>query len=60
MTDDWVGYAMPLWMLLTTWHLRQAYRHYLRFDHPLATVLVSQFIVFLAVLVVVIQLGFLH
>ena len=47
-------------MLLTTWRLSQAYRHYLRFDHPLDTVLVSQFIVFLAVLVVVIQLGFLH
>jgi hypothetical protein len=29
------------------WRLRSAYRHYLRFDHPGATVLSVQFILFL-------------
>ena len=56
--DAWIFWAMILWILLTTWRLRQAYRHYLRFDHPLATVLVSQLIVFLVVIVVLLQLGY--
>jgi hypothetical protein len=54
--NAWVGWATLIWVLLTTWRLRQAYRHYLRFDHPLATVLVSQFIVFLVMVVLLLQL----
>ncbi len=56
----WIAWAMVLWILLTTWRLRQAYRHYLRFDHPLATVLVSQLIVLLTLFVMLLQLDHLH
>lgn len=56
----WLGWAIILWVPLTTWRLRQAYRHYLRFDHPLATVLVSQLIVFLVVIIALLQLEYLR
>lgn len=52
----WIAWAIVLWSLLTTWRLRQAYAHYLRFDHPLATILVSQFIVFLTLFIVLLRL----
>lgn len=54
--DVWVGWTCALWLVLTTWRLRQAYRHYLRFDHPLATVVVSQIIVLLAVVTILVRI----
>lgn len=56
--DTWLGWGIVLWVLLTTWRLRQAYRHYLRFDHPLATILVSQLIVFLTIFVALLRIEF--
>jgi hypothetical protein len=37
-------FALPL---LMTWRLRQAYRHYMRFDHALATAFVTQLMILL-------------
>ena len=39
-----MSFVLPL---LFTWRLRQAYRHYMRFDHALATAAVTQFMIFL-------------
>ena len=48
----WLGAAAQLFM---AYRLTQAFRHYLRFDHPLATVLASQVIVLLLVWVWAVQ-----
>ena len=44
-------------VIAITYRLTVAYRHYLRFDRPVATILASQAIVFLLVLVVMINWG---
>jgi len=41
--------AAPLFALVMAWRLSAAYRHYLRFDHPMATAAASQIVVTLAV-----------
>lgn len=49
----WLGGALLLFMI---YRLTSAFRHYLKFDHPAATVLASQLIVALAALVATINL----
>lgn len=49
----WTGLAALLFM---TYRLASAFRHYLKFDHPVATVLASQLIVVLAALVAAVRL----
>jgi len=41
--------AVPLVAAVTGWRLAAAYRHYLRFDHPVATAIASQVVVTLGV-----------
>jgi hypothetical protein len=49
----WLGVLAILW---SSYRLRFAFRHYLKFDHPAATVLASQVMVLLAALVAVVNL----
>jgi hypothetical protein len=48
----------PLFAAATLWRLSAAYRHYLQFDHPVATAAASQAVVTLVVLVYVYTVGF--
>jgi hypothetical protein len=54
--QQYVLVAQLLWLLFTTYDLIIAYRTYLRFDHPIATVLASQLIVGLLAIVLLLQL----
>ena len=48
----WFFFALPAALAWMSWRLIVAYRRYLRFDRPAATVLSAQAIVVLAILVV--------
>ena len=50
----WVGAAALVFM---SYRLTSAFRHYLKFDHPVATILASQIIVTLAVVVASVRLA---
>jgi hypothetical protein len=56
-TGQSVAAAALVFATFTTWRLAAAYRHYLRFDHPLATVVASQVIVVLLVMVLAAYAG---
>lgn len=49
----WFGLAL---LLVASYRLASAFRHYLRFDHPIATVLCAQVIVLLVAVVVTLNL----
>jgi hypothetical protein len=53
-----VAVAALVFGLATTWRLSAGYRHYLRFDHPVATAAASQVVVVLVVWVYCYTLGF--
>jgi hypothetical protein len=47
--------ALGLWIGVSTGRLARAYRYYLRFDHPFATVTLSQVVVILLYAIAVIR-----
>ena len=53
---DALFWLAALAVLVSAYRLASAFRHYLKFDHPISTVLASQVIVALAVVVLVLQL----
>jgi hypothetical protein len=47
--------ALGLWIGVSTWRIARAYRYYPRFDHPFATVALSQVIVILLYVIAVVR-----
>jgi hypothetical protein len=57
---DWQEDAFVAFLgciVLFAWRVARGYRHYLRFDHPIETVVASQVIVALAFLVIIVNWG---
>jgi hypothetical protein len=55
-----VVYALPVLWALVTYRLGRAYRRYLQFDRPWATVVASQVIVVLAGAIILVNLSSSH
>jgi hypothetical protein len=49
--------CIPVLWAVVTYRLGRAYRHYLKFDHPWATVIASQIIVTLAAAIIALNVA---